>query len=51
MGKSFDVTSLPGVTFVAGLAFLALYAPIFTLVAYSFNDANAISIWGGFSFR
>ncbi len=51
MGKSFDVTSLPGVPFVAGLAFLALYAPIFTLVAYSFNDANAISIWGGFSFR
>ncbi|MFN3937238.1 MAG: ABC transporter permease [Gemmobacter sp.] len=36
---------------VAIVVFLALYAPIVTLVGYSFNAANSISVWGGFSFR
>ncbi|MEH6775210.1 MAG: ABC transporter permease [Cereibacter changlensis] len=49
--KGFDATSLPGFTAIAAIAFIALYAPIITLVGYSFNGANSISSWGGFSFR
>ncbi|MFC6804129.1 ABC transporter permease [Deinococcus caeni] len=32
-----------------GLSFL--YAPIFVLVAYSFNASNLVTVWGGFSIR
>ena len=49
--RSFNVTDLPGFTTIAILAFLALYAPILTLVVYSFNDASSITVWGGFSLR
>lgn len=51
MARNFDVTSLPGITTVAALAFVALYAPILTLVVYSFNDANSVAVWGGLSLR
>jgi putrescine transport system permease protein len=34
---------------VLGLGFL--YAPIFVLVAYSFNASNLVTVWGGFSTR
>ena len=27
------------------------FVPIFTLVIFSFNDANSVAIWGGFSLR
>ena len=33
------------------LAFLFLYLPIFTLIALSFNDNKAVTIWTHFSFR
>jgi spermidine/putrescine transport system permease protein len=49
--RAFSVTSLPGFTFVAITAFVLLYAPILTLVIYSFNDANSVAVWGGFSLR
>ena len=43
------MTTLPGFTFVAILSFVLLYAPIVTLVFYSFNGGNSINQWGGFS--
>ncbi|MEY8097319.1 ABC transporter permease [Falsihalocynthiibacter sp. S25ZX9] len=49
--KSFDVTKLPGFTFLALLSFVLLYAPIVTLVFYSFNGGNSVNQWGGFSFK
>jgi spermidine/putrescine transport system permease protein len=47
--RSFDVTTLPGFTFLAIVSFLLLYAPIVTLVIYSFNGGNSVNQWGGFS--
>lgn len=49
--RAFDVTRLPGFTTVAIIAFALLYAPIFTLVIYSFNGGNSVNLWGGFSFK
>ncbi|WP_417807572.1 ABC transporter permease [Thioclava sp.] len=47
--RKFDVTALPGFTFVALMSFVLLYAPIVTLVIYSFNGGNSVNQWGGFS--
>lgn len=47
--RPFDVTSLPGFTTVAIITFILLYAPIVTLVIYSFNGSGSVNIWGGFS--
>ena len=49
--RAFDVTTLPGFTFIAILAFVLLYAPIVTLVIYSFNGGNSVNQWGGFSLQ
>lgn len=49
--RVFSVTTLPGFTAIAMTAFVLLYAPILTLVVYSFNDANSVAVWGGFSLR
>ena len=49
--RAFSVSELPGFATIAVCAFVALYLPILTLVAYSFNGANSIAVWGGFSFR
>lgn len=51
MRKAFDVTTLPGFTFIAITAFVLLYAPIVTLVIYSFNGGNSVNLWGGFSLK
>ncbi|SIO04641.1 ABC transporter permease [Vannielia litorea] len=51
MRKAFDVTTLPGFTLIALTAFVLLYAPIVTLVIYSFNGGNSVNLWGGFSFK
>ena len=32
-----------------GLIFVFLYAPIFVLIVFSFNDSNSRSIWSGFT--
>ncbi len=50
-GRAFSVTRLPGFGLVAVTVFVLLYAPIATLIVYSFNDAPTISVWGGFSLR
>ena len=31
--------------------FVFLYAPIVSLVVYSFNESELVTVWGGFSFR
>lgn len=33
----------------AGLGFLFLYAPIASLVIFSFNESKLVTVWGGFS--
>jgi len=48
--RSFSVATLPGFTATAVIVFLALYLPILTLVAYSFNASQSVAVWGGFSF-
>ncbi len=37
--------------FYLGLIILFLYAPIITLMVFSFNDSKSRSKWGGFTFR
>ena len=46
---SFSVARLPGFASTAILVLVALYLPIFTLVAYSFNASQSVAVWGGFS--
>ena len=40
---------LPSRAFLA-ILFLFLYAPIFVLIAFSFNDSKSNAVWGGFTF-
>ncbi len=47
--RAFHVARLPGFATTAVIVFLALYLPIFTLVAYSFNASTSLAVWGGFS--
>jgi spermidine/putrescine transport system permease protein len=47
--RAFSVTALPGFGAVAITAFFLLYAPIATLVVYSFNASSSVAVWGGFS--
>lgn len=49
--RTFDVHAQPGFGFMALLTFFALYLPIAALVVYSFNAAESLSNWGGFSWR
>ena len=42
---------MPGFALVAVAGFVLLYAPIATLVAYSFNASESAALWGGFSLR
>ena len=49
--KSFSLKKQPGFGFIAILCFVMLYAPIATLVIYSFNAGRYISIWEGFSLQ
>jgi len=49
--KQFSVTAMPGFAFIAILGFVMLYVPILTLVTYSFNGADSMTSWGGFSWR
>jgi putrescine transport system permease protein len=36
---------------VAGAGFVFLYAPIISLVVFSFNESRLVTVWGGFSTR
>lgn len=47
--RAFHVARLPGFATTAIIVFVALYLPIFTLVAYSFNASTSLAVWGGFS--
>lgn len=49
--RKFSITRMPGFTTLAALAFIMLYAPIVTLVIYSFNASESVAVWGGFSLR
>lgn len=50
-GRRFSVKTLPGATALAITCFVLLYAPIVTLVTYSFNEGQSIALWEGFSWR
>ncbi len=45
-GKRFD---FPWLNAMMGIGFLFLYAPIFTLIFYSFNSSRLVTVWAGFS--
>ena len=47
--RGFSVRRLPGFATVAVIVFLVLYAPILTMVAYSFNSGISVARWEGFS--
>ena len=47
----FSLKAQPGFGMIAGLCFVMLYAPIITLVVYSFNAGKYISLWEGFSLQ
>lgn len=47
----FSVRRQTGFTAVAAVCFVMLYAPIATLIFYSFNAGNSVAIWEGFSWR
>ncbi|MEM9199399.1 MAG: ABC transporter permease, partial [Pseudomonadota bacterium] len=46
--RAYSVRTLPGFAAVALFTFVALYAPIFILVIYSFNEGRSLAIWEGF---
>ncbi len=47
----FSVTALPGFPAIAITAFALLYAPIVTMVVYSFNASESVALWGGASLQ
>lgn len=48
---AFSVRRQTGFTTIAVVCFFMLYAPILTLVFYSFNAGTSVAIWEGFSWR
>ena len=50
-GSTFSVRRQAGFTTIAAICFLMLYAPIVTLIFYSFNAGTSVAIWEGFSLR
>lgn len=36
---------------LASLGFIFLYAPILSLIVYSFNDSKLVTVWGGWSLK
>ena len=49
MRNGFAVTRLPGFAPIAIGVFVLLYAPILTLVVFSFNLSESAGAWGGFT--
>lgn len=49
--RAFSIVRMPGFATVAIATFVLLYAPIMTLVVYSFNGSESVALWGGFSLR
>lgn len=50
-GRAFSVKTMPGFATIAAICFALLYAPIVTMVIYSFNDGQSVALWEGFSLR
>lgn len=48
-GKPFSIRRIPGFTAIAITCFVLLYAPILTIVVYSFNAGESVALWKGFS--
>ena len=51
MARRFAVRRMPGFAAIAAATFVMLYAPIVTLVVYSFNAGESVALWEGFSWR
>ncbi len=49
--STFSVRRQTGFTTIAATCFVLLYAPIVTLIIYSFNAGTSIAVWRGFSLR
>jgi spermidine/putrescine transport system permease protein len=49
--RSFSASRMPGFGVIAIVVFVVLYAPILTMVFYSFNAGVSVSDWQGFSGR
>lgn len=49
--RGFSVKRQTGFATIAVLCFVMLYAPIATLLVYSFNAGTSMAIWEGFSWR
>jgi spermidine/putrescine transport system permease protein len=49
--STFSVRRQSGFATIAAVCFILLYAPIVTLIFYSFNAGTSIAIWEGFSWR
>ena len=47
----FSVQKMPGFAAIAIACFVILYAPIITLVIYSFNAGQSVALWQGFSVK
>jgi spermidine/putrescine transport system permease protein len=50
-GTRFSIQRQSGFGVIAAVCFVLLYAPIATLIFYSFNAGSSIAIWEGFSWR
>lgn len=46
---NFDIRHQHGFTAMAIICFVFLYAPIFTMMVYAFNQGDSIALWEGFS--
>src|SRR5215510_1163938 len=49
--RPFIVNRMPGFGSMAILMFMMLYAPIFLLVIFSFNERDSVAVWGGISLK
>jgi spermidine/putrescine transport system permease protein len=47
--QRFDLRRLRGFATIALCCLVILYAPVFVLIAYSFNETRSVSQWSGFS--
>ncbi|MFO1173793.1 MAG: ABC transporter permease [Paracoccaceae bacterium] len=47
--RRYSVTDLPGFATIALVTFVVLYAPIFVLIIYSFNQGQSPAAWEGWS--
>jgi putrescine transport system permease protein len=41
----------PLLKFMLVFGFVFLYAPILSLIVYSFNESKLVTVWAGFSFK